>query len=295
MKIKCVKEVLTATLMATMLVASSLTVAAETGGDGGTSGDSGNPPVVEQPEEPSEPEQPSTPSESEQPSAPSEDENQSDSSSGSSESKKSSSEDRQESSENRTASSDNGGGSSDNGGGSSQSSESQPSFPPTVKTYSASAPIMVAGTQVKTTVAGAFDIKEAQGAAVVTPLSEVKASLGLTGTQAPYVMAFDTDAKKSNLAMGCVNATAEALGGEVVTSLNVTLGAKENGKIVSLANGSAGMAVGLPKKADQSKTYSVVCVQPGGVISILEDQDNSPATVTFEIKAGIGTYGIIAK
>ena len=52
--------------------------------------------------------------------------------------------------------------------------------------------------------------------------------------------------------------------------------------------------VGLPKNADTSKTYSVVCVQPGGVVTILKDQDDSPATVTFEVKAGLATYAIVA-
>ena len=95
--------------------------------------------------------------------------------------------------------------------------------------------------------------------------------------------------------MECVNATAEALGGTSVATINVDLAAKENGKLVTLSSGSVGMVVGLPKGADTDKTYSVVCVQPGGVVTILEDTDASPATVTFEVKAGLGTYGIVAK
>ena len=155
--------------------------------------------------------------------------------------------------------------------------------------------VSVAGMAVKTTVAGAIKVDSVQGLAVTTPLAEVKASLGLTGSQTPFIIAFDTNAKKSNLAMDCVNAAAESLGGQVVTAINVTLGAKENGKLISLSNGSAGMVVGLPKNVDTSKTYSVVCVQPGGVVTILNDQDSNPATVTFAVKAGLGTYGIVSK
>ena len=155
--------------------------------------------------------------------------------------------------------------------------------------------VKVAGTTVKNTVSGSIVVKSLQGVAVTTPAEEVKASLGLKAGQVPHIMVFDTDAKKSNLAMNCVNAAAAAVGADVVSTINVTLNAKENGKYISLSNGSAGMVVGLPKKADLTKTYFVVCVQPGGVVTILNDQDLSPATVTFEIKAGLGTYAMIAK
>lgn len=179
--------------------------------------------------------------------------------------------------------------SSDDGSGSSESAVSA------VQTFASGATITVGGTAVKTTIAGAYAAKSVAGVAVTTPIANLKASLGLTGSQTPYIMVFDTDPKKSNLAMNCVNAAVEALGGSLVTTLNIDLGAKENGKWVALSNGSAGIVIGLPKTADGSKTYSVVCVQPGGVVTILQDQDASPATVTFEVKAGLGTYGIVAK
>lgn len=159
----------------------------------------------------------------------------------------------------------------------------------------AGAAVKVAGTSVKTTIAGAVIVKSVQGVAVVTPLESVKASLGLKGNETPYIIVFDTNAKKSPLAMGCVNAAVTAMGGQYVTAINVELGAKSNGKFVSLSNGNAAMMLGLPKNADTSKTYSVVCVQPKGVVTILEDQDTNPATVTFEIKAGLGTYALVAK
>ena len=173
-------------------------------------------------------------------------------------------------------------------------SESAPAVE-SATTVSANGNVKVAGTTVKNTVSGSIVVKSLQGVAVTTPAEEVKASLGLKAGQVPHIMVFDTDAKKSNLAMNCVNAAAAAVGADVVSTINVTLNAKENGKYISLSNGSAGMVVGLPKKADLTKTYFVVCVQPGGVVTILNDQDLSPATVTFEIKAGLGTYAMIAK
>lgn len=177
----------------------------------------------------------------------------------------------------------------------SNSTESSAPVEETAKSYSANAVINVAGTNVKTTIGGSYSVKTLQGAAVITPASELRAKLDLKASQTPHIIAFDTDVKKSRLAMNCVSTAAEALGGKVVTAINVTLGAKENGKLVSLSDGSVGMAVGLPKNADTSKTYAVICVQPGGVITVLKDQDNSPATVTFEVKAGLATYGIVAQ
>lgn len=166
---------------------------------------------------------------------------------------------------------------------------------PSVPVVSSNAKMTVAGSAVTTTVAGAYDVKTVQGAAVVTSAANVVANLGLTSGQTPYIMVFDTNPQKSNLAMACVNAAAEALKGTTVATLNVDLAAKQNGRLITLSKGSVGMVVGLPKNADTSKTYSIVCVQPGGVVTILEDQDASPATVTFEVKAGLGTYGIVAR
>ena len=187
------------------------------------------------------------------------------------------------------------GGSGGSTGASTSTEASTESAAPEVKTSAAGATVNIAGMKIATTVAGVYSAKSVQGMAVITPADTLKASLGLTGSQTPYIVAFDTDPKKSNKAMACVDAATTALGGTFVTALNIDLAAKNNGKVVKLANGSAAMLTGLPKGADMTKTYYVVCVQPGGIITILEDQDVSPATVTFEIKAGLGTYAIVAR
>ncbi|MDE6219543.1 MAG: hypothetical protein K2G51_03760 [Lachnospiraceae bacterium] len=176
---------------------------------------------------------------------------------------------------------------------SSSSSESSTTEPEDVQ--AANAPVAVAGVTVRTSIAGAYAAKSVQGTAVITPLAEVKASLGLTGSQQPAITIYDTDPGKSPKALACVNAAADALGAEVLTSLNIDLGAKEDGKWVTLSDGSVALSTGLPKDADPTKVYSAICVQPGGVVTILEDQDTNPLTVTFEVMAGIGTYAIVAK
>lgn len=184
------------------------------------------------------------------------------------------------------------------GSGDSSSSESEASVPVTEAekaSLAANASVSVAGTSVQTTIAGVYAAKTVQGCAVTTDLATVKANLSLTAGQTPKIVIYDTDAQKSNRAMACVNAAAESLSADVVASLNVDLGATQNGTWVTLSNGSVAMVVGLPKTADTTKSYSAVCVQPGGVVTVLEDQDVNPNTVTFEVKAGLGTYAIVAK
>ena len=142
---------------------------------------------------------------------------------------------------------------------------------------------------------GVYAANKVQGVAVTTPAASLSASLGLTGNQKAAIIIYDTDAKKSYRAMESINAAASAIGGTVVASLNIDLGAKENGKWVTLSSGSVGLVTGLPKGADTSKEYCAICVQPGGVVTVLEDQDTNPATVTFEVQAGLGTYALTAK
>lgn len=185
--------------------------------------------------------------------------------------------------------------SSNSNSSSSSSSNSSASSVHTEDIKGADAVISIAGTSVRTSVAGTYTAKSVQGIAVTTSVNDVAARLGLKSGQKPYIMIFDTDPNKSNKAMDCVNAAATALGGTVVTTLNIELGAKQSGKFITLSDGSVNMVAGLPKSADTTKTYSVVCVQPGGIISIFDDVDTNPQTVTFEVAAGLGTYALVAR
>lgn len=160
---------------------------------------------------------------------------------------------------------------------------------------SSNVPVKVAGLDVVTTVAGVYAAQTVQGAAITVPTADIKAALNLGTGQSPKVVMYDTDPAKSTAAMACVNAAAEVLGAEVLACLNIDLSAVQGGKRVELADGSVGMAVGLPKGADASKTYSIVCVRPGGATETFEDQDTNPKTVTFPVQAGLGTYAIVCK
>ena len=183
---------------------------------------------------------------------------------------------------------------------SSSSSTTQESSAPATyaesKSKGANATIKVNGVTVKTSIAGVYAAESLNGVAVTTPEADLAAALGLTSGQKAAIIIYDTDQKKSTAAMVSVNAAIEALGGaDLVSTLNIDLGAKQNGKWVTLSNGSVALKAGLPKTADTTKTYSVICVQPGGATTILEDQDTDPATVTFAVQAGLGTYAIVAK
>ena len=180
------------------------------------------------------------------------------------------------------------------GSGSSGSSDYIPQTYAEQAKVEANASVKVAGVAVKTSVAGVYAAQKVQGCAVKTDLATIKADLGLKAGQTPKIIIYDTDAKKSSAAMVSVNAAAEALGAEVVATLNVDLGAVEKGKWIVLTDGTVSLAVGLPKNADTTKTYSIICVQPGGETTILEDIDTNPKTVTFAVKAGLGTYALAA-
>lgn len=162
-------------------------------------------------------------------------------------------------------------------------------------TKSANASISVAGINVKTSVSGVYAAETVRGVVVETPVADVKASLGLSEGQKPIIFIYDVDSKKSVNAMASINAAAEVLGADVVACLQIELGAKENGKWVELSDGSVALKAGLPKSADTSLTYSAICVQEGGVITVLKDLDTDPNTITFAVNAGLGAYAIVAK
>lgn len=163
-------------------------------------------------------------------------------------------------------------------------------------TKTENAVVKVGGKVVTTTVAGFYGAKTVEGCAFNVSPEAFKAALNLGNGMKPAVIIYDTDQKKSSAAMASVNAAIEALGGgKMVASLNIDLGARKGGKWVSLSDGSVAMKAGLPAGADTTKTYVAICVQPGGATTILEDQDTNPATITFAVQAGLGTYAIVAK
>ncbi len=60
--------------------------------------------------------------------------------------------------------------------------------------------------------------------------------------------------------------------------------------------GTAEMTVGIPKNfQSEGSTYSVAQVVSGGQTQILQDKDNNPNTVTFDVSGGEAAYGLVKK
>lgn len=155
--------------------------------------------------------------------------------------------------------------------------------------------VLVAGDENMTTVAGDYSADRVRGTAVLTPYEDVMTTLGLTAGQRPTVVFYDAEEKSSPEAFTCLDASVQELGATTVASLYIELGAKEDGKWIGVSEGTVTVKAGLPKTADKTKTYSIVRVEADGVVTVLDDLDNSDKTVTFEVTSGVGTYGIVAR
>ena len=163
------------------------------------------------------------------------------------------------------------------------------------KAVKAGAEATVGGVKVVNTIKNYNMSNVLQGAAVTLPKADVAKALGLKVGQEAKVTIFDMDAKKSPKAMASLTAGAEAIGATIVSSLDIDLSAVEKGKKVELKDGSMAMSVGLPKNVDTTKEYVMICVKYGGAIEVLEDLDTNPSTVTFAVKAGLGSYALAVK
>jgi hypothetical protein len=155
--------------------------------------------------------------------------------------------------------------------------------PATVATVSYKTSSSVAG--VKSSIDGVWITNEGVTGVVTTPAATVAAALGLGAGERPLVKVYDVDERKSNLAWGSATGAAAAYGGTIYGSLNVELGKMAAGKYSLTTAGAVAMSFNVPAKA-QAGNVAVVCVQPGGAVTILRDTDTNPATVSVSIPAG---------
>lgn len=152
----------------------------------------------------------------------------------------------------------------------------------------------VAGT--KSSLNGVYLATNVNGSAVSTGIAAIKEGYGLKSNEQPYAKFYNLDAKKSPLAMKSIELAAASQGAVVGPALNVDLGKMTSGKFELLPSDGAEirLSFGIPKSfAEEGKTFAVVCVRAGGVVTILEDIDDDPDTVTFDTKGGAGVYAII--
>ena len=154
--------------------------------------------------------------------------------------------------------------------------------------------VLVAGDVNVTNITGDYSAEGVRGVAVTTPVEDVKKALGLVHGQRASVVVYDAEVKASPEAIACLETAEENAGATEVAALYFELGAKEDGKwLTNLTDGTVTVKVGLPKTADQTKTYSVIRVEQNGVVTVLNDLDTSDKTVTFEATTGVAVYGIV--
>lgn len=149
---------------------------------------------------------------------------------------------------------------------------------------------------VKTSVAGVYLATSVNGCAVTTGLSAIAGNYGLTAGEKPYARFYNLEAKRSPLAKAAIDDAAASLNAEVGPYVNIELGKLAGGKYSLLPSDGAEIEVklGVPKSfAQDGKTFAMICVRPGGAVSVLQDVDADPNTITFNTTGGQGAYAMI--
>ncbi len=149
---------------------------------------------------------------------------------------------------------------------------------------------------VKTSLRGVYLATCVNGVAISTSTANIASSYNLGAGETPYARVYNMDVKKSPLAAAAINQAAEALGAAVGPYINVELGFLKGGKFGLLPSDGAAitMSFGIPKSFVQDgKTYAVICVRPGGAVTVLPNTSTNPNVVTFTTTGGQGAYAII--
>ena len=143
-------------------------------------------------------------------------------------------------------------------------------------------------------VGGVYILRRGIGVAITTPASTIAANYGLAAGERAFIKAMDMDVRKSNLAYQCMTNTAAAYGATIVGTINLELGKMSGGRYSLLEAGAEVPVTFSVPRAAQGQRIGVIRVQEGGVVTVFEDMDTNPATVSFNITGGAGAYAIIA-
>lgn len=149
---------------------------------------------------------------------------------------------------------------------------------------------------VKSTVQGVYIATSVNGTAITSGLTGIASNYGLAAGEVPYARFSNMDVKKSNLAKAVIDNAAAALGATVGPCINIEIGKKAGGQFSLLSQDGEKITikVGIPKSfAQDGKTFAMVCVRPGGAVTVLQDTDSDPNTITFDTTGGQGAYAII--
>ena len=151
-------------------------------------------------------------------------------------------------------------------------------------------------TGVQTTVAGVYLATSVNGCAVTTGVSSISAGYGLTAGEKPCARFYNLEEKRSPLAKAAIDNAAVSLNAEVGPYVNIELGKLAGGKYSLLPSDGAEIEIklGVPKSfAQDGKNFAMICVRPGGAVSVLKDIDDNPGTITFNTTGGQGAYAMI--
>lgn len=153
---------------------------------------------------------------------------------------------------------------------------------------------VVAGS--KTTVSGVYLATSVKGSIVTTPAAAISEGYSLGSNEKAYSKFTNMDAKKSPLAAKAIADAAASQGAVVGPAVNIELGKMTAGKYSLLPSDGAPIRISLGIPAnfyEPGKTYAVVCVRPGGVVTILQNVSTVDGVIAFDTTGGAGTYAII--
>lgn len=152
----------------------------------------------------------------------------------------------------------------------------------------------VAGT--KSTVSGVYLATAVNGSVVTAGIDTIAKGYGLASDEKPYARFYNLEAQRSPLAHAAILNAAASMNAVVGPEINIELGKMKGGKysLLSMEGAEIEIKLGIPKSFVQAdKTFAIVCVRPGGKVTILQDKDTNPDTVTFDTTGGQGAYAII--
>lgn len=147
---------------------------------------------------------------------------------------------------------------------------------------------------IKTTVVGAYLAKSVTGLAVTSSVADLKASLGLAANETPYLIAYDLTSKKNPASFAALDAAAASQNATVIAKFELDFAKRAGSKLTMLNGGKIPMLVGI-KASDfvAGANYAVICVTPGGAVSVIPAAVVASGALGFEAVAGQAAYAVV--
>ena len=150
--------------------------------------------------------------------------------------------------------------------------------------------------EIKSDLPGVYLATGVNGIVNLTDSTSMAQSYGLVSGEKPYAKISDMDGRKSYLAQLCIDNIAQTLNAAVGPAIDVEIGkmTSEGFSLLPEEGAPITLRAGIPKSfAQEGKTFAVVAIRPGGAVSVLNDIDNNPDTITFDTTAGKAVYALI--